>query len=288
MVAGVESRILQKLQEWEQADGKLPDLVRLYREWLQIQVEALSGIGVAGSSLSADAVRHRLRWGVPLLALEELALDWSQVATVFARVAAWANGEPGGSSEEAERVTNIAHDRSLLGQVVRTWYQGRPLRPLAAEHGVDHDLLSSVVGATLRPFLLAHSQALVPQVDQESWRRRYCPICGGRPDFAYLDREKGARWLLCSRCDADWLFQRLECPYCGTREQEALAYFADEQAGQLYRLYVCERCRTYLRAVDLRCTQTEVLLPLERVLTLYIAEQAREQGYRPGCVAAGL
>ena len=36
------------------------------------------------------------------------------------------------------------------------------------------------------------------QVDQEKWRRRYCPVCGGNPDIAYLDTERGSRWLVCS------------------------------------------------------------------------------------------
>lgn len=282
MVTGVESRILQRLGEWEHRDGRLPGALELYRELLLIQIEAKSRIAVPGRCLTVGAVRYRLRWGVPLLSMEELALDWNQVKTTFERIAAWARGEPGSGSEETERLTGVARDASLLRQVVSTWYQGRSLRPVAMQHGIDDGLLASVVGATLKPFMLAHSQLLSSQVDQESWRRRYCPVCGARPDFAYLDRERGARWLVCSRCDAEWLFQRLECPCCGTRDQDALAYFADEQERHPYRLYVCEQCHTYLRAIDLRRTQAEVLLPLERVMTLHIAQQAREQGYKPG------
>jgi len=116
-------------------------------------------------------------------------------------------------------------------------------------------------------------------VNQERWRRGYCPICGGNPDFAFLDKERGARWLLCSGCDAEWLFQRLECPYCGTQDQDALAYFTDDEG--LYRLYVCERCKRYLKALDLRQAKSEVLLPLERLFTFDIDAQAQEYGYSP-------
>ena len=103
------------------------------------------------------------------------------------------------------------------------------------------------------------------------------PCKWGAPDFAYLDKERGARWLLCSRCDAEWLFQRLECPYCGSQDQDSLAYFTDD--GGLYRLYVCEQCKRYLKAIDLRQAKSEVLLPLERFLTLEIDAQAHESGY---------
>jgi len=124
---------------------------------------------------------------------------------------------------------------------------------------------------------------LLPEVDQERWRRQYCPVCGGPPDFAYLDKDAGARWLLCSRCDAEWLFQRLQCPYCGSQDQSALAYFTDDEG--LYRLYVCEQCKRYLKAIDLRQTESEILLPLERLLTFELDVQARGKGYRPGSQA---
>ena len=58
---------------------------------------------------------------------------------------------------------------------------------------------------------------------------------------------------MCSKCAAEWLFQRLECPYCGTQDQNTLAYFTDDKG--LYRLYICEHCRHYLKAIDLRQTR---------------------------------
>ena len=139
--------------------------------------------------------------------------------------------------------------------------------------------MQAIIQATLKPFLVSHAKALIDFIDQERWRRRYCPICGGRPDFAFLDNEQGTRWLLCSRCDAEWLFQRLQCPFCGTHDQKALAFFTDD-AG-LYRLYVCEQCKHYLKTIDLRQAKSEVLLPLERFDTLGMDTQAQQQGYSP-------
>ena len=95
--------------------------------------------------------------------------------------------------------------------------------------------------------------------------------------MAYLEKEVGARWLLCSRCDSEWLFHRLECPYCKTQNQSLLSFLSDEK--DLYRLYLCEQCKCYLKAIDLRKTDAEVLLPLERLYTLDLDTQARERGY---------
>ena len=85
--------------------------------------------------------------------------------------------------------------------------------------------------------------------------------------------------MICSRCDAEWLFQRLQCPYCGTTDQNALSYFT--AGDELYRLYVCEQCKHYLKTVDLRQAKSEALMPLERLLTLDMDRQAQEQGYSP-------
>jgi FdhE protein len=117
-------------------------------------------------------------------------------------------------------------------------------------------------------------------IDNERWRRGYCPVCGGSPDFSYLQRENGARYMICSRCDSEWLFQRLQCPYCDNRDQNKLHYYADEKG--VYRLYVCDNCKRYLKAIDQRQAEEVILLPLERFMTIDIDRQALEKGYQPG------
>jgi len=188
-------------------------------------------------------------------------------------------GQRGTIGEQIENLRDIASNGKLLQNVVKVWYQGSSLASITKERGIDNEVLGFVVQAALKPFLSLYAEVLLPKIDQESWRRRHCPVCGGSPDFAYLDKERGARWLLCSRCDAEWLFQRLECPYCGSQDQDSLAYFTDDEG--LYRLYVCERCRHYLKAIDLRQAECETLLPLERFLTLDIDTQAHKDGYSP-------
>ena len=44
---------------------------------------------------------------------------------------------------------------------------------------------------------------------------------------------------------------------------------------------VCDRCKNYLKAIDLRQAKSEVLLPLERLYTLDIDSQAQQYGYHP-------
>ena len=282
IMSEADRKILDRLHDCEQREDQFPGLTQFYRELLQIQSEAKSRTIVAKPDLAEDLVDGRLRGGIPLLLFKDFSPDWHQVKTVFEQVVVWAAKDSEDPLGESERLINIGRKRSLLRKVARAWYQGHSLKDIALGEGVDDGLLTSVIAATLKPFLFAYSKLLLPEVDQELWRRRYCPICGGKPDFAYLDKEKGARWLLCPHCDTEWLFLRLECPYCGTQDQDNLAYFTDGEESYLYRLYVCEQCRTYIKAIDLRHAESEVFWPLERMLTLDMDRQAQEQGYKCG------
>lgn len=275
-----DNEILQRLGEWKQKDGSLPQFIELYRQLLHLQTSVRSGITVPEPNLTEETILGQLRQGLPLLKFDDLSLGWNLVQEQFRRVidtiAEYVVKEVG----DVQGLRNLVSNIPLLQQVARDWYQGLPLSSIATEQCVSEEFLSATVQATLRPFLMAHSEALCGLVKQEWWRRRNCPVCGGKPDFAFLDKQLGGRWLLCSRCDAQWLFQRLECPYCGTQNKDDLFYLTDDH--EIYRLYTCEKCHSYIKAVDLRKTDAEVLLPLERVLTLDLDRQAGEAGYRPG------
>ncbi len=276
MTTGTDSKILERLTELEEKQGSLPKILEFYRRLLRLQSEAKSLVSVPKLSLSPEAISNRMMTGYPLLEFDDLSIDWTllrniseEVITLFPSYSEVLGETP----NDLDKLSSCL----VLKEVVKAWFEGAPLSPWIAVSDVSKDLLEFMVHATIRPFLISHCEALLNFVNQEVWRRGYCPICGGSPDFAFLDKERGARWLLCSKCDAEWLFQRLECPYCGTQDQNALAYFTDDDG--LYRLYVCEHCRRYLKAVDLRQAQYEVLPPLERFLTIDIDAQARKGGY---------
>ncbi|MBA7684397.1 hypothetical protein ES703_92792 [subsurface metagenome] len=197
----VDSKVSGKLEEWEQREDQLPSFVKLHRELLHIQSEVKSRVIVTKPSLAEGSVPDRLRDGVPLLSFKDFSPDWDEVLRVFEKIVLWATKDSEDPSGESKNLSNIARNRSLLKKVATAWYQGHSLTSVTRARSVDIELLNSIVGAALKPFMFAYSRLLLPEVDQELWRRGYCPICGGRPDFAFLDKERGARWLLCGRCE---------------------------------------------------------------------------------------
>ena len=280
MTPETDNKILKRLKEESEKRGLSPRFFDFYQRLFRIQSEAEQHIGVAKPILKREAINERIERGLPLISFDELVLDWSLLKNIFAEVTATFADYPDLFGELPKSLRESKSPPLLSKKVARAWFERTKLPATIAVDDVNqYLLLEAIIHATLKPFLSSHSKALVSFVEQERWRREYCPICGGSPDFASLDKESGARWLLCSRCDTEWLFQRLQCPYCSTQNQDALAYFTDDEG--VYRLYVCEQCHKYIKAIDLRRTESEVLLPLERVLTLDMDRQAQEKGYKP-------
>ena len=269
--------IIQRLDGWNKSNARLPRSIETQTRLLRLSIETQSRINVPKTLPTRDAVSSLLMQGKPALGFADLNLDWALAEELF-QSAAKALVEETSNGEGKLRA--IAMNAPLLKQVARDYFNNTPLSGTATEHCINAAILEACIHTALAPFLVSQSAALSDLVAQELWRRKDCPICGGTPDFAFLDKDQGARWLMCSRCEMEWLFQRLECPYCGTQKHESLGYLTNSQG--LYRLYTCEECRCYIKAIDLQKTAGEVLLPLERILTVDLDRQAKEANYRSG------
>jgi len=276
-----DKAIIQRLDGWEKSGARFDKPIDEQLRLLRISIEAQPRIGTPKPHLTRDAISSLLMQGKTILAFDDLNLDWSLLEELFRAAVRIMIGESAGSQENSKRLNQLAANTPLLRQVARDYYNDTPLSATATEHCIDTPLMEACISAALAPFLAAQSEALSELVAQELWRRKSCPICGGVADFAFLEKDQGARWLMCSRCSMGWLFQRIQCSYCGTQKHESLAYRTNSQG--IYQLYTCEECHSYLKAIDLRKAGSEVLLPLERILTVDMDRQAGEANYKPGC-----
>jgi FdhE protein len=79
-----------------------------------------------------------------------------------------------------------------------------------------------------------------------------CPFCSARPVAGVLRGEgDGAkRWLLCSLCSTEWQFRRVVCPNCGEQDKDWLPIYTAAEFEHV-RVDACDRCKTYVKSVDL-------------------------------------
>jgi len=276
--------ILNSLEVEREKKPELAEIIDLHRALLLAQADAR--VPLPHLEMEPAEAEALLRQGIPLLQPEALEVDWKLFAQLCDKICYTASQHQPGLSEDLESVRAFlgSHPdkRSLVVDYLRDG-----LHPSSSPHKVggkeggendlSGELLTFVLNNVLHPFLRAHAEVLAPLVDDSLWYRGRCPICGGQPDFAFLEAGSGARHLLCSRCDSQWLFRRLECPFCNNTEPNKLIYYPSED--EVYRLYVCQVCNRYLKTIDLRQVSREVIPPVERILTVAMDVAAREAGY---------
>ena len=272
------AKIVQELHSQADKRSGLADIIELHCELLEAQARAQ--VSPCRPALSGEEASARLQQGNPLLAPEHLGADGQALAGLCDQIGLIVAEHRPDLAETLARIRAwLDERRQQIGALaVEYLREGRVREGEGA--GLDGNLLAFIFNNALRPFLRAQAQALAPWVDDSIWYRGRCPICGGEPDLAALERESGRRRLLCSRCDSEWTFQRVACPFCGNDDPRQLAYYPSDD--QVYRLSVCEQCRRYLKTIDLRQVAGERLLPAERVLTVAMDVAALDTGYGEG------
>lgn len=152
------------------------------------------------------------------------------------------------------------------------------LNKLAEQTGISLNMLTFITGKTLTPFMEKYAEKLREYIDSTLWFKGSCPVCGGEPLMGRLEKEAGKKYLQCYLCRTNWDFARLECSFCGNTDQEKLRYFFDEE-DNVHRVEVCDQCKTYLKIVDIRNTENDVVVVVENLATLHLDLVAKREGF---------
>jgi FdhE protein len=269
--------VSEALAEAAERESELAPYYELHRALLELQEKAREEITATLEMVEEEALRARTLQGLPLLSFDQLPIEaehFARLATEIAEVLTEHEVEGRDSSlpgTDSEWVS-LAQRRFEAGQaVVEGEWDGEQQEAAAT-------LAQIATDQALKPYLAWAAEQVLPSVDQDRWKRGYCPVCGGAPDFAALDAEAGARKLLCSRCNSQWVYRRVGCPFCGITDHTQLVYYPSED--EVYRLYVCQACRRYLKTIDLRKATRKTPLAVERIATVAMDAAAQQEGYR--------
>lgn len=107
--------------------------------------------------------------------------------------------------------------------------------------GYDPRIL--IGGCLLRPFLYMAARKAFSMIHQEDWKEGVCPFCAGEAYHAMIEMGTNRRILACSKCHFLWTFPRIQCPYCGNRDQNLLGFHYDEDdpVGRIDFCLLCNR-----------------------------------------------
>ncbi len=269
-------KILSGIEEWAKS-AHSSRFFDFYRELLEIQSEAEEKAALPELKLDKDEITRRLESGRSIIGYEDFVFDRELANTTFRRIAKLLAAYPEMLGPVPESLSGT--DSTLKAEWIQSWFKDEDISDKEIADAPPL-LLAALTQLTLRPFLTGYAQALKENIRQEKWRQSRCPVCGAKPEFAYLEKEVGARWCLCSACATEWFFKRMQCPYCDNTDGKTLSFLTSDDG--LYRLYLCEQCKSYLKSIDLRKTTRDVVMALESLTTVAMDAQAQEKGYHRG------
>ncbi len=217
--------------------------------------------------------------GFPLIEKQDFVLDVEASSRLFqslCRVAAEATPL---MAEGVEKIAEALVQKRLdIKHLFRDGFDQEIFEEVADRLNLNKKVFLFLIFSSIRPSVKANVERLPQEVDQEAWFKGYCPICGSLPCLSLLKEETGKRYLVCSFCGYQWRFERLLCPFCDNREQESLHYLYTEDE-ESHRIDICEKCRQYIKTIDLRKMETPDL-SLEDLATLHLDMLASQKGYR--------
>lgn len=254
---------------------ELAPAVDLQVDLMELERRLLARIPTPPIPPSAVILMDRLERGMRMLELEDLPLDWADVRLALRQTADVLARHDALEPSQHETLTQLARDGMATERLIRAWYgetrQG-PASPASDRPAIFDD----VAGLAIRPFLMRTLDLVNRLVRLDGWDRPWCPFCGAEPDFAVLLDDQH-RALVCSRCQGRWPWEAVGCPWCLTRDRTRLPMFASRD--RRYRVYACQVCRRYLKAVDVRHASRPAMPPVDAIATLPLDAAAVQQGF---------
>lgn len=279
----------QKLAEIRAADILPEELVSLVERALPLQLAARAQARVELPDPDACASAEALFAGSPLVLRQDFPRDTAQARELFAELLGLLARAGGPAAEAAEALgaaltsgeldVDAALDALSRGDDApfAVWRERLPQSPRA---------LDFLAASALWPGLNRAAELLAPRLPADlPYERGSCPLCGSLPYISFLRGKEGQRYGACSFCGFEHRVRRIGCTACGEAASDKLKQFrVAEYPG--VRVDVCETCRMYVKTLDYRELDRQLLPALDDMATVALDVLAQSHGYRRATYSA--
>jgi FdhE protein len=274
---------LKTIEDYKSANPHYTDLLDIMADILILREEYRNNMKVPIFRVEENLITKKMEGGLPLIDFAGNEYDLTRPKEYFNSLISIAEKR---MPEVAQNIIDIIKSQefdwektiraSFDRKVEETDNQG-----LLAGHEAEEniDLIDLFTEESLRPELEIIAEKYGETVGKSNWSEGYCPICGKEPKIGEIrEEEDGKRYLFCHQCGSKWHFHRIKCPFCGNEEQHSLAYF-EVEGEERYRVDVCNKCRRYIKTVELPKSSEEPNLDVEDIATLHLDMIAYDEGY---------
>ncbi len=281
-------RVVKEVESHLEKNKNLGQIFEVYKGILAVQLDYLDKIK-ASFILSEKELKEYFRNKKFIMSDQPLKIDGTLFREILQSIC---NAIKRASPEAPESLLKLSNAEEFkeenIGEFLQTiaLFNKQQLERYIVEKEIDKiteldsEIIAFVIFMSLSPFYSLNMKEVRKKVDFSLWRESYCPVCGQTAVIAKHRKEDGARVLECWLCHAEWVYPRLECPYCHNIDQKKLRFFyvTGDRARQVH---VCEKCKRYLKTIDSKIMEKDAILEIEAIATGYLDELAKREGYTP-------
>jgi hypothetical protein len=273
--ARAESRDVTELRRLKTDQPDLATAADMQIELLGAQRRVQSRVPVPSTAFDRRKPDNKKR--LPVLAFKDIPIDWSDFRLMIRQTADILRRFDTLEQAEYDRIQGLARD-SQIEAVVASWYDSAMVPGGRRGQGTqEKELIDQIMLLSMRPFLARCAEALLPHLELGEWGQPFCPLCGGEPEFAFIN-PAAERLLICGRCTGQWRYDALACPFCENGDKSRITSFTSRDGR--YRIYACDVCQRYLKAFDGRDGSRPALLAVDSIATLPLDAAAIQRGYQ--------
>jgi formate dehydrogenase maturation protein FdhE len=271
-----EARDIVELRELKNSQPDLASAADMQIELLFAQRRIQSRVPLP--SVTFDRRKPDRQERTPILQFKDIPIDWTDFRLMIRQTADILKRFDTLDATEYDRIQALTRD-GQIEVVVSSWYNAAmaPARRSTDPRTHEKELLDQVLLLAMRPFLARCAEALLPKIEIAEWGHPSCPLCGGEPEFAYIN-PAAERLLICGRCTGQWRYDAITCPYCENSDRTRITSFTSRD--QRYRIYACDVCHRYLKAFDGRDGSRPAMLAVDSIATLPLDAAAIQRGYQ--------
>ncbi len=274
---------LKTIEDYKAANPHYTELLDIMADILILREEYRNKMKDSIFQVEENLIAQKMEGGLPLVDFTGKVYDLTHPKEYFNSLISIAEKR---MPEMAQSIADIINNPEFNWEkIIRSSFDHRIEESYAHGLPADHeteeniDLIDLLTEESLRPELESVAQKYGAIVEKSGWSQGYCPICGKEPKIGEIrDDEEGKRYLFCHQCGYKWYFHRIKCPFCGNEEQHSLAYF-EVEGEERYRVDVCNKCRRYIKTVELPKSSEEPNLDVEDIATLHLDLIACDEGY---------
>lgn len=283
-LAITSQQVKQAAEALKKARPSYADLLNFYEKIFTAQEDSKSRIKIDPIKINEEILVLKKKENFSLIDMSEFVLEYHAAATLLeniCRIVEAANPDMTDSARAIRKAvaSKTLAPRSLFSALLNA--EDDYFREVEKSLGIDTKALAFVAYSSIKPSVVHCAQQLAAYLEPDQpWEKGFCPICGSAAGFSLFEDE-GQRILFCGFCWHQWAAQRIYCPFCENKDSSALHYYFSETEKD-YRVDACDKCKTYIKAVDTRNADRIIYAPLEFVASLHLDIKAQEMGFQSG------